>query len=305
MEGIIFNIQKYSIHDGPGIRTLVFLKGCPLKCKWCSNPESRYPAPQIGYQKSLCVGCGKCLPTCPYGAVRDSPIFGKVVDQGLCTECTKCIEACPGGALKLIGQKRQTGGIVDEVKKDRIFYRRTGGGVTLSGGEPFFQPDFTYQLLRELKENHISTAVETTGYAPFTVIEPCLPFIDLFLYDVKLMDSGLHKKYTGAGNELILENLKKADDAGKRIWVRVPLLAGINDSTDNMDRLLGLIAGLKHVERLELLPYHTLGVGKYPRFGMEYELNEAKAPLSGTVDLLVKRAAGRVPALEVLAGESI
>lgn len=300
MGGAIFNIQRYSIHDGPGVRTLVFLKGCPLRCKWCANPESAKAKAQIAYNKALCTDCGACLTGCPAGAIQRDGIFGRRIDDDKCIQCGKCVRLCPANALKTVGRIAEVEEIVREVCKDRVFYRKSGGGVTLSGGEPFAQPDFACELLRAFKEKRISTAAETTGAVPFDAIEKSLDATDLFLYDVKHMDDAVHKRYTGASNERILKNLDRINSAQKRIWIRVPLISGVNDTEENMDRTVALAVSLSGVERVELLPYHEYGVGKYAQLGLKYELEGMKPPDASHIQSMVERLMQRYPTMKIV-----
>jgi len=300
MKGTIFNIQRYSIHDGPGIRTIVFLKGCPMHCRWCSNPEALSQTPQVAFNKNLCIRCNRCIVVCPNQAIQEDKCFGKVVDPVKCTYCGLCVESCPQSALKLIGKAMDTAEIIMQVKKDIPFFRKTNGGVTISGGEPTFQADFLSELLTGFKANHISTAIETSGMACFEAYKACMNHIDLFLYDIKHMDSKIHKQLTGCNNEKIIDNLIKIDGSGKRIWIRVPLIGGINDSYENIERIFDFVAGLKYVERIELLPYHEYGAGKYAQIGMYYDHSMLKAPDDGYIDDLVKKMKSTYPSLKVV-----
>lgn len=300
MTGTIFNIQKYSIHDGPGIRTIVFFKGCPMECKWCANPESARPSRQVGFKRSLCVECGRCILSCNYSAIKNSSKYGKMIDYGACINCGECVKNCPSEALQMLGKEIDIEGILKEVKKDMVFYRKTGGGVTVSGGEPFAQPDFLLELLKGCKNNHISTAIETTGYTTWDNLSRCAPYIDLFLYDIKHMDSSVHEAYTGVKNEIILSNLKQLMKSGKRIWIRMPTLQGIHDSFENLDKVLAFISGYKNVEQVEILPYHTLGVGKYAQFGRDYELIFAEPPKEEAISNLLKQAKVKYPETKII-----
>lgn len=276
-EGIVFDIQRYSLHDGPGIRTVVFLKGCPLRCKWCCNPESWKKEPQLSYLPARCIGCGACESTCPQGAIHregDSIRF----DQSLCTSCGSCVAECYPQARLMSGKKMNTAQVMDQVMKDWKYYERTGGGITLSGGEMALQWAFAEALLAHAKERHLHTAVETTGYAPWEHLEKIFRYTDLVLYDLKHMDSALHKKYTGVENERILENLRRAADMGKEIIIRIPLIPGCNDDTGNLQATAEYIAGLKKIQEVHLLPYHMLGVSKYPMMGYAYTMKETVPP---------------------------
>lgn len=298
MKGIVFNIQKYSIQDGPGIRTIVFLKGCPLRCKWCSNPESGIPQIQMMFQKKLCINCGACIDACPEKAISEDLKYGKIIDRALCTHCGICERYCPAEALKQAGMEMSIEEVVSEVEKDQIFYRKTGGGVTLSGGEPLMQAEFAAGLLNMLKENRISTAIETAGHVSFEVYEKCLDDVDLFLYDIKHMDPKVHEEYTKASNDRILDNLRRLNERGKRIWIRVPLIPNVNDSYENIHKTFALARELPSVDRIELLPYHNYGAGKYDQLGMEYELKEMKTPQKERVEAMMGRIRKEFPEVE-------
>lgn len=298
--GIIFNIQRYSIHDGPGIRTIVFLKGCPLRCQWCSNPESGEMSIQMIFSKKLCQDCGVCVQNCTQHAIAYDVEFGKRIEPSKCIRCGRCMENCPARAIQRIGKIVEVKDVVKEVLKDRIFYRKSGGGVTLSGGEPFFQSEFAAELLADLKANRISTAVETTGAVSFEKIMRSTDFVDLYLYDIKHMDSAVHRKYTGLPNEGIMENLLRLNQLGKRIWMRVPLIPQINDSEDNIERVYALANSLESVERVELLPYHEYGVGKYAQLGRTYTLPNLKKPDESKLSALLEIAAQKYPNLSVI-----
>ncbi len=300
MKGIVFNIQKYSVQDGPGIRTIVFLKGCPLRCKWCSNPESGEFCPQIIFQRKLCLDCRSCIVSCPVKAVADDRGYGKVIHKELCLNCGSCVENCPSGALKRIGREMTVEEVISEVEKDSIFYRKTGGGVTLSGGEPFAQAEFVEELLGQLKENRIRTAVETSGYVSRQVLERCKDKVDLFLYDIKHMDEKVHKAYTGVSNRRILDNLKYLNSCGKKIWIRIPLIPRINMEWDNIRRTFKLAEGFACVERVELLPYHRYGVGKYEQLSMDYELKHIKAPMEEELKSLLKMIGEHFPQVKCI-----
>jgi pyruvate formate lyase activating enzyme len=239
--------------------------------------------------------CDACLQVCPHNAIRTNDRFGKKIDFASCTLCGKCVANCPSRALKIVGKNVSLEDVMREVKKDSIFYRKSGGGVTLSGGEPYAQFNFVTELLKMLKAARISTAVETTGAVPFETMEPGLSNVDLFLYDIKHMNSAIHKQYTGAPNEQILENLRKLDRREKKIWIRVPLIPGINDSTENLAAVFELARSLRNVERIELLPYHNYGVGKYTQLGTTYALEGLKPPSEEHVEAILHMASERFP----------
>lgn len=281
--GTVFNIQRYSIHDGGGIRTLVFLKGCPLRCLWCSNPESYGGAPQLGYIESRCVGaesCGApCVAACPRGAVALNEEGKAVIDRDKCDDCGKCAEACSKGALKIVGRAMTVAEVMAEVEKDRPFYRRSGGGLTLGGGDPLAQYQFAVELLGAAHRSYINTALETCGHAPWPHFEPVLEHVDLLQFDIKHMDPARHKELTGVSNELILDNLRKVRSvmSPRDVIVRIPVVPGCNDSDDNIRATVEFAAGLGFV-RVELIPYHRLGASKYAQYGMANPLPDCEPP---------------------------
>ena len=268
--GIIFNIQRYSIHDGPGIRTTVFLKGCPLNCWWCQNPESQSSGQEIVFWEDRCIGCGACSTICPSGAIQIKNGI-PVTEKEKCILCGKCIEKCPALAREMIGKKMTIEEIIKEVEKDLVFYEESGGGVTFSGGEPLGQSEFLESLLNCCQEKKIHTAVDTSGYVSWEILSKISSKVDLFLYDLKIMDSKRHKKYTGVSNELILENLKKLSSVHNNIFVRFPVIPGINDDYQNIKEMGEFLSSLK-IAQVNLLPYHYIGVDKYRRLGMTYKL---------------------------------
>ena len=267
MKGLIFDIQHFSIYDGPGIRTTVFMKGCTLDCDWCHNPESINSKKEVQTYFSKCIGCGRCFELCPTGA--HSIFDGKrIYNRAVCQRCGICTDNCYSGALVMTGEEKTVEQVVKTIAKDTNFYKDSGGGVTFSGGEPLLQADFVAAALKSCHELGIHTAVDTAGNIPYETFEKVMPHVDMFLYDLKGMDSDIHKKHTGAGNKLILDNLKKLSRAGKPIWIRIPVIPTVNDSMENKAATAEFLADLANIEAVEPLAYHSLGAGKLESMGM-------------------------------------
>lgn len=265
---MVFNIQPFSVYDGPGIRTTVFLKGCNLRCAWCHNPESWHSTPEIQFQPEKCIGCGKCFEVCPVKAhVLQNGIH--IFEHGKCENCGQCAENCFAGALVRTGEKMSAQDVLSRIEADRMYFEKSGGGVTFSGGEAMLQPDFLEALLKGCKADSIHTAVDTAGCVPREVFDRILPYTDLFLYDIKAADPALHKKLTGAENTLILKNLRYILEKGAHVLVRVPCVPGGNwDDLPNIAALLSAYSGLDGVE---LLAYHRLGESKKTALGIGNE----------------------------------
>ena len=277
MRGFISDYKRMSVHDGPGIRTTLFLKGCPLRCLWCHNPENLRMEKTLSYTKKLCVGCGYCASVCDRGVHR--------VENGehtlaydACTGCGKCVAECYTGALKLFGQEMDAEEAAEKLLEDHRFYESSGGGVTFSGGEPLMQPLFLAAVMRILKQHEVHIAVDTCGEAPWEAFARILPYTDLFLYDVKHIDSGLHKKATGVGNERILENLRRLSALGAQFEIRTPVIPGYNDSPEVLGAIGSLLSSLDGVRVWRLLPYHSMGKAKYEAIGLSYPMPELEMP---------------------------
>jgi pyruvate formate lyase activating enzyme len=271
--GILFDIRKYSIHDGPGIRTAVFFKGCPLACAWCHNPESQSFRPELLLRPGRCIDCGACLTSCQPDAIHASPSgVGVVTDRERCTACGKCTLVCVAEARQLVGQQYSVNQVMAEIEADRVFYERSGGGVTFTGGEPLAQPRFLLELLSACHTRGISTVVDTSGFALWQVLDEIRPLVDLFLYDLKLMDEARHIHWTGISNSDILSNLRQLSETGSRILVRIPLIPGINDDEENLRAMGEFLASLSASPPVELLPYHNIAAAKYAGLGREYGL---------------------------------
>jgi len=291
LKGLIFNIQRFSIHDGPGIRTTVFFKGCPLRCLWCSNPESQDVRPQIMVRDAKCIGCGECAKACPEKAISMTADRGRVIDWKRCTQCLKCAEVCVAQSIAVAGRYVDVDEIINEVEQDRIFYKNSGGGVTVSGGEPLMQAEFLAVFLKTCKDRGLHTALDTSGYFSREAWSKVRPYLDLVLYDVKHLDPRIHREYTGMDNQIILANAKIVA-ADVRTWFRIPLIAGLNDSPEDIKAVaeMGRAWG---VEKLSLLPYHEGGVSKAGQIGRIYRFDSAKPPTDEQIERL-REIAGQV-----------
>lgn len=286
MKGLIFNIQKYSIHDGPGIRTTVFMKGCPLSCSWCHNPESQCFERELMQYTNRCIKCGECTNVCSTGALSNKE--GVIVrNVELCTMCGNCAKICYTNALEIAGKEVSVLELVKELEKDVVFYDSSRGGVTVSGGEPLSQGEFVLELLQYCKKMEIHTAVDTCGFGSSSMLGEISKYTDLFLFDIKFVDNALHKLYTGVSNGIILQNLKLLSSLGKRIWVRVPIIPGINDDEENITATAKLIMSTAGVEQVNLLPYHNAAMEKYKRLNKEYQLRDIKIPQKDYMDKIV------------------
>lgn len=287
--GMVLNIQHFCTHDGPGIRTTVFLKGCSLRCKWCSNPESIHPKPELAYNPAKCIGkdqCGYCLKECPESAMFTVDSDVKIrINWDLCTNCGKCVPACPPTALYLFGREMTVAEVLDEVEQDGSFYRESGGGLTLSGGECQLQPDFSAALLEEAHRRGINTAIETASNVPWDFMARVLPHVDTVLHDIKLTDPERHRKWTGVDNVRIRANLKRAYETfpDKKFIARTPIIPGVNDDEEHIKATLAFIGPYKNVVDYELLPYMRFGESKYSFLGRVYEMQDFEPPTPETM----------------------
>jgi len=286
--GIVFNIQRFSLHDGPGIRTTVFLKGCNLRCAWCHNPESMKKDPQISVNFNRCTSCGRCAAVCPEGVHRIEADGTHCLFPEKCRLCRACIEACPADAISVIGREYRPQEVIEVVLKDRIYYDRSGGGVTFSGGEPTYQHEFLLELLKLSKAEGLHTCIETNGMAQKEHLAEISPYVDLFLFDFKHYDDEMHKKYTGASNKAMLENLAFLNELSKELLLRCPIIPGINDTLAHFEAIKTLRRKYEHIRDVELMPYHTIGSGKWKNIGLFYSLADLKAPSKEQIEIWKK-----------------
>ena len=286
--GIIFNIKKYAIHDGPGIRTTVFLKGCPLSCWWCHNPEGISSRPHLVYRRDLCVGCGECADGCAKNAISLTP-EGMWTDASLCKLCGVCAEVCPAEAREFIGQIQEAARIMEMIEKDIPFFDESGGGVTFSGGEPLFQPAFLLELLDACGRKGIHRTVDTSGYADKDILMAVAEKTDLFLFDLKMMDPEKHKRFTGVSNEKILSNLVYLAREGASISIRIPLIPGINDDEKNIEQTATFVEKLPNVRDIHILPYHDAARNKYEKLGMTYRLSSPVSSVEPQSEAMAQR----------------
>lgn len=283
--GTVFAIKRGAIHDGPGIRTTVFLKGCPLNCLWCHNPEGKDPRPVLAFVRQRCIGCGACASACPQRAVAMEDSYPET-DRSSCIACGTCVAACPTGARAVLGREYVVDELLSHIERDRTFFETSGGGVTFSGGEPLFQSDFLLSCLRACKAAGLPTALDTAGYAPKETVLQVAQYTDLFLFDLKDMDPERHRENCGVPLEPILENLRALDEAGAKVWIRIPLIPGFNCDEATVDAYIRFLSGLKRQHPVFLLPYHPVGEEKYRRLGLPYPLPGLEPPSGERVEAI-------------------
>jgi len=280
IKGIVLNIERFAIHDGPGIRTVVFMKGCPLKCLWCSTVDGQLMSPELEYFVDKCTKCKSCVEVCPTKAIRESNAVEIVTDRRYCDNCGKCATVCPNGARKIVGEEMTVEQVLEEVEKDTLFYSNSGGGITLSGGEPTMQPEFSLGILKACKDRGIHTAIETCGYVKWNILDEILKYLDLVYMDIKHMSPVRHKKLTTKRNRLILENARRTTTKypTKPLIIRIPVIPGYNDSDENIASTAQFVRQLEGDYKIELLPYHKLGVPKYRALFKDYPLPGLEPP---------------------------
>jgi pyruvate formate lyase activating enzyme len=289
MKGVIFDIKRYAIHDGPGIRTTVFFKGCPLHCIWCHNPEGIDPARELFYRAERCPSeCRLCVGVCPQGALQKSSQTLKI-DRSSCDGCGECAEVCVYEAIEVVGREMSVEEVITEIAKDKMFFQESGGGVTFSGGEPFFQPAFLHELLAASREQGWTTAVDTSGFVDLAIIEKELPLIDYLLYDLKIMDEKKHLHWTGVSNKIILDNLAKLAREQIEVVVRVPLISGVNDDDENIGVMAGFLQKQPGLHKIHLLVYHQSWTSKIARLGKFSLKNEFKSPSEERIQVIKAR----------------
>ncbi len=276
VSGLVTNIQRYSLHDGPGIRTTVFLKGCPLDCWWCHNPEGLAPERELVTVESRCLQCGECVKACPEGIA----VPGTSPDRAVCVRCGACVRACPTGARQFAGVAMTVADVLFEIDKDRIFHDDSSGGVTFSGGEPLLQFEFLLALLQGCRQAGVHTAVDTCGFVKESQLSQVAALADLILFDLKILDEARHRKFTGVSNASILENLRQVSSRHPKVWLRVPIIPGVNDAPAELEAIARFAASLSGIRQVSLLPYHRTGIQKFQRLGRDYRLPDTTPPSS-------------------------
>ena len=286
--GLIANIQRFSLHDGPGIRTTVFLKGCPLNCRWCHNPENRSSQPEVVVVESRCTGCSQCVPVCP-SRRADAHATGNHQQAFSCRLCGACVEACPALARQMVGKRMTVAEVMDEIRRDTIFYDDSQGGVTFSGGEPLAQPEFLGALLAACAAEGIHTAVDTCGFAAQQQLLAVAAKANLFLYDLKILNDAKHVQLTGVSNVVILDNLGSLVRVHNNIWLRIPIIPGLNDTEEDLEATRRFAAALPAIRQINLLPYHKTAMHKFKQLGRPYELTEVQPPSSQFMERALER----------------
>ena len=287
MKGIVFDIKRYSIHDGEGLRTTVFLKGCPMRCLWCHNPESQQLEPQMVWYENRCINCFSCVDSCKFNAINVDSDKRIEISAKLCSLCGECVKVCPTNAIEMIGKEYEARQLTNEILKDELFFE-DGGGVTISGGEPFVQYDFLMEILSLLHNEKLNIALDTSGYTSKDKLLSSIEYVSLFLYDLKIMDSKKHKAYTGVDNRIILDNLKTLDENGAKIAVRIPVIPTINNDNENIKKTIDFLLKLKNIVSVDLLPFHNMMIDKYKRLKMPYLLGDIAKPDDNEMEKLKK-----------------
>ena len=298
MHGIIFDIKRYAIHDGPGIRTTVFFKGCPFACPWCHNPEGIDRDPRVIYRKDMCIGCLECVDACPELTLSPGP-GGIRTDETCCKQCGACVKACPAGAREMAGTRETVDSLMEIIRKDVPFFDTSGGGVTFSGGESLAQAEFLIEMLTACGKEVIHRALDTTGYTDPRTLERVARRTDILLFDLKFMDAEKHRHFTGVSNEQILKNLETLARSGSRVIVRIPLIPGINDDEDNISSTAAFLNSLPQLESVHILPYHDFQKSKYDKFSMNYKARDVEPPSPERVKAVQNRMADTGLSVEV------